>query len=513
MSEALQIQHPDYAERSMQIAYARDHYECKVLEKAYQHKGSATANPSTNTAYLYRYVQGEPDYEYQARVNISDYTPHFSFAVNSTAGQIFPLEAEAERSWGLSSDSGIQGLGDPKSEDSVMHRLWGNIDGQGTNYPTLFRQLAPKLVYANMWGMLVEGSDKEYDEARVILISPTDVLDWGDGWVKIRHYDYKRDDWRTKAERRTLYTVYTLDGWTRYERGEDGKDVEIESGTHAYYESGRKKRKMLPFRMFEVPLDLPIGYIMAQKANAIFNQESARDWSMFKARFPKLAIHPDIDLTDEQIEKRLKEGYTWFKAPSLQYSSPDVAGVSAGTDVLEHKEINFYRTFFRSYEDSARLKTATEVIQDNRSGAESYLGMLKTTLDEAENFALLMLEQIYFPNNPSLWGTATVERSDNFQPMDPDKMAEKLTGRWIEKRLPLGPTGVENVLKKVAELDGVQYDEVEMQKEIEEWLANPPASVNDLGAVDMRRMTPRAADRATALREQVERMQLNGGAT
>lgn len=516
----LTIKHPKYEERAKRINYAADHYEGLVVEK--------------KADYLYRYAQGEPSYEHEARVAVSDYTPHYTFAVNSLGGQLFPLEGEAERSWGRTREEGegdttveiTEGLGDPSDEQSIMYRLWSSIDGEGTNYPTLWRQLAPKLVYANIWGVLVEGPDADHPEARVVLISPADILDWADdgSWIKVRHQVSAERDWTTEAKPEKRYTIYGTQGWTRYREGEKGvdgqnADVVEADGTYAYFENSFRKKRILPIRFVKVAIDAPLGYIMAQKANAIFNQESARDWSMFKARFQKLAIHPDAPHTDEEIDALLKKGQVWMRAASLQYASPSAEGVMAGNDVLRQKVEDFYTTFFRSYEDVGAQKTATEVIQDNRSGIESYLTLLKTAIDEAENFVLAILEQIYFPNDPKLWGGAYVERSDKFQPTNAQEMGDRLAGRYVKDRLPIGRKGVMNVMKKLAEIDGIVYDEDELALEVDEFLANapgvpgvdPPSGDGEAGEAPIPGITRRDTTRITALRRAVENIQRREG--
>jgi hypothetical protein len=495
---ALTHEHPEYKARKERWRYALDHYDGGVLDDL--------------PAYLQRHSQGETEAAYRERQKIVDYTPHFAFAVDSLAGQMFTVESEAMRSWQLADEDGNlilrDALGDPSDTESIMWRIWQNIDGKGTGYPTLWKQLTARLICLHEYWVLVEGvatseGGEPTGEARIHLISPLDVLDWEEEggsllWAKVRHRVYERSGWRTEAQEAVQYTLYTLDGWTRY-REDDGGETLIASGTYQYFETQRKRRRILPIQRFKVPLDRPVGYVMATKANAIFNLESSRDFLLWSANFIRLRL--ETDLTDEEVNKRLGEGWNWFRAQALDFVNPSSEPAKNATDVLENKLEAFYRTFFRSYSDAARERTATEIRQDIQSGVEAFLTLLKSAIDDAENFALWLLEQTYFPDNPAAWGQASVERSDRFQPENPDVVADHLVNRYLVTKVPAGRKALVNVVKKLLEMDRVDYDPVELQQEIDEWLTVPAEGGEEDG------ITRREVDSIATIRRRIEQLQ------
>src|SRR5690606_25813848 len=139
---------------------------------------------------------------------------------------------------------------------------------------------------------------------------------------------------------------------------------------------------------------------------------------------------------------------------------------------------------------------------------------IKEAIDEAENFALKILEQIYFPNNPSAWGQASVKRSDKFQPDNPDDVAQKLVERYISQRVPAGRTALINLVKKLLDMDGIAYQPEEVEAEVDEFLANPvgvpgvdgtPGGDGQSGLIPQ--ITRRDNERVRLLRQTVESIQ------
>ena len=66
--------------------------------------------------------------------------------------------------------------------------------------------------------------------------------------------------------------------------------------------------------------------------------------------------------------------------------------------------------------------TATEIRYKSKSSIEAFLNLFVTTIEDTENTCLFLLEQVYFPDQPSRWGKARVTRSKKFQVLDPTEM-------------------------------------------------------------------------------------------
>ncbi len=78
------------------------------------------------------------------------------------------------------------------------------------------------------------------------------------------------------------------------------------------------------------------------------------------------------------------------------------------------------------------------------------------------------LEQQQFSKDRNAWFQAFVERSEDFIPIDVNQQLESMRGRYFgENAVPIGPTALAAVAKKIAELDGVQFDEEELRAAID----------------------------------------------
>ena len=93
-----------------------------------------------------------------------------------------------------------------------------------------------------------------------------------------------------------------------------------------------------------------------------------------------------------------------------------------GNDRTEIKRKLLMKTALQQYGDAAKMATATEIRYKSKSGIEAFLTLFVTTIEQAEQEGLFLLEQVYFPNEPSKWGGARVTRSKKFQVLDPTEM-------------------------------------------------------------------------------------------
>lgn len=457
----LDMRHPDYRAQVSKWNFARDHYESNVLD------GSRVST------YLVRKAQAESEPAYLERTALADYTPHFSTVVDSLAGMLFAVEGDAIRFLG---DEERPGLGDPTDEKSSMHRLWKNADGQGTGWLTIFKQLAIELIASHCSWMVVDQDAR--GRAAVRHWPAPSVINWwhdpetGDlAEVLISEVVDKRASIKesTAEKFQRSYVLYTREGWERWEKTKEGKAVQVGGQPYGRPFVNEDREPILPIYPVVLPMNRHVGWTLAKKANAIFNKESERDHLLRTANFPLLILVG----TDAQFASHvedLKRGVRALRhdpqySSTHQFIGPDSGPAAAVGEVLKRKVEEFYVTAFREYGDAAREKTATEVRQDVASGVGAFLGLLKAAVDDAENEALKRVAQIEHPNDERRWFVNHVERSDSFIPSDIQQIIQGLKDRYFAPQtpLPIGPTGLINVLRDITEFDGVQIDENEIK--------------------------------------------------
>lgn len=477
-------QHPHYADRAARAGFALAHYTGDLFERT---AIAQTDDGATRTAvclkgapFLLRHQQGESDTAYAERRAVSTYTPHFAFAVDGLAGQVQANEDDAEREWEGSP------LGDPEDAASDMARLWRDANGEGLDWPTVWHTMAPLLVTATRWGVLVEGDVEGSPYGRVTLIDPRDVIDWDDAhkkphWVVLREGGHAAREPGDDAQAVERYLVVRLDGWTRYEADvaethevrslgdtevlSGGVPKEVDSGTWSFTDPSGAP--CLPFRMVELPIGRELGYQMAHVANGIMNRQSTRDWRFWTACINRLHVDlgEDTQTTYEQITDGIRQHGTTLLLTrgggSAGYIHPSQEPAEAAGRALESDVKEFYRTFFRAAADAARQRTATEIVQANDTGIAAFLVMLAGTLDEAENFALAMLEQV---KSPGAEPVASVQRSTTFAPVSPGELADGLHRRYFgDAPVPAGAKARQSAAERITELDNVTADPKELE--------------------------------------------------
>lgn len=455
----LDYTHPYWDANWFRWVYARDVYTGEVLD------------PGKLGSYLIRKGTGETQAAYFERQALADFTNHFGVCVDAMAGMIFHVEDDATRLFGS--------LGDANDPGSVAGALYRNADGKGNGYLTVWKQLAIELVLTHCHWVLVDVTN---GTPQVKTIAPERVTDWGDdadglAWVKVMECVDTRTAWDQEATRAEQYVVFDRTGWQRYRKGGTTDTPTVEPvgppGTYVYEDASGKRQ--LPIFRVELPLRRNIGFPMAKKNVAIFNKESERDHLLRAANFPKLII-PAIDEIFSTIAAAVQRGDFALQddpgsAKTIHFDAPPTSSADLATRVLEQKAIQFYKSFFRQYEDAVAgtEKTATEIRQDTNSGIGAFLQMLRAALDDAENQCLWRLEQAVYPNDRAKWNQAKTERSDNFQPLNADEEIERLRVRYFGQTgtVPLGRTAALEVLKQIAAWDGLPVDETEMQEALD----------------------------------------------
>lgn len=396
--------------------------------------------------YLIKRAQGEHDDAYDERVSIADYTPHFSRAVISLAGMLWAVEEDTARAWGP--------FGDPEDPDSPAARLLANADGRGTNLETLHQTATVDLIgYHRLYGMVEgvvrDGNGRTVSEPSIRLLPPQSVLRViRDGArivsAKVKSRADVSESQREKPNVRDRYFIYEPDGFEVWEENKENKPSLVAEkrpyarGFQYLDESGAPT---VPIVEVQLPFRTHIGYLMARKANSIFNHENTLDFLLWVACFPKLfadVSNPRDGSFDtakwEALKKALADGNNVLPGAGNKFDAPPMAPSAEKRAAIAEKIAGFYATFFQSYGDAAREKTATEIRQDRAAGVEAFLTLLATAVDEFENRLLRLLAQAHgFPRGT--WDNASVSRPKNFQPVHIDDRLDRLI-------LNLAPSGL-----------------------------------------------------------------------
>lgn len=429
--------------------------------------------------YLIQKSQREPDGAFDERKLVTEPMLHFSTAIDSLCGVMFSKESDTARNWGALGKDGLAEQG------TIAKQLEMDADGEGTNWNSLYKKVGIKLTTTHtIWGMVDGLKEKMYNEgnetslegnATVHVIDPTTVINWFPTKGQLEEVVLREDyDARSNVEDffplEDVYVKYTLDGWERYALYTDENDETqrriINTGEYAYYRTAEKKERILPIWRTEIPLPRNVGYLLATKQNSIWNLESVRDFAIRALSFALLRITVEGEDDKNMIEQALVAGsnilwqYAKEGAPH-DFISADSSWLTEAGAVLKKKIEDFYQNAFKEYGDAAKQATATQIRMESQSGIEAYLALLVDSVDEFENQALWRTEQVYFPDTPSNWGKASVERSRDFQPEDTQEAMNQMLNRTFGERdtIPLPVSSIVEVIKKWADANGITIPE------------------------------------------------------
>lgn len=486
MSNFLENRHPLWVKNHKKWDYAWANYTVEYANHDRLDLYKKGRDKVLNTdAFLHRKVQAETIEAYLERIVTSDPITLFPTAVDSLNGII--KEEETQRDFG--------DLGDHEEEGTIAYKLWHNADNDGTNWTPLMKQAGIKQsVLHDMWGLVDGIKERSYEregeiltevvgDASIHIIDPQSVVDWfpssNPTQVLVKEStDMRSDIADTEADReRETYILYSLDGWNRYIDNEGSPQV-IGEGTYEFYKDKERTQKTLPIFSVEIPMPRQVGYINAIKQNHIYNKKSIRDFSVRNMSFAFLQLVADEKQYEEMIAG-LKNGFRVLrKDPDAQgehgYKSPSSDYLTEAGEILEKDKKDFMESAFKSYGDAAKQVTATEIRQESRSGAEAFLTLLATTLDEFENHCLFLIEQIYFPNQPARWGKAQVKRNANFQPKDIEEALSKVSGSVRDAK----QAGAMSTFRAV-QLLNPNWTEEEIEEEVERINSETGASIPD----------------------------------
>lgn len=495
MSNFLENRHPDWEENKEKWHFSWSNYTGEYANhdrlKLYK-RGKNKLLKSDQ--FLHRKVQAETEEAYLERIATSDPIMLFPTAVDSLNGII--KEEKTQRSFGDLGRVEPEDDNDTDYKDTVAYKLWNNADYAGTNWVPLMKQAGIKqTVLHTMWALVDGIKERSFEneegeeqsevigDASIHLLDPQAVVDWfpnnNPTQVLVKESaDMRGDITDTEADRnRDTYILYTLEGWARYV-DVDGNPEIIEQGEYAFYENADRDKRILPIFPVELPMPRQVGYILSIKQNHIYNAKSIRDFSVRNMSFAFLQIVADENQY-ESILEGLKNGFRVIrKDPDASgehgYKSPPSDYLTEAGEILEKDKEEFAESAFKSYGDAAKQVTATEIRQESRSGVEAFLGLLVSALDEFENHCLFLLEQIYFPDEPSRWGKAKVKRNTDFTPKDVEKALSEVSSAVRDAK----NAGAMSTYRAV-QLLNPEMSEEEIQEEVDKINSEQGASIPD----------------------------------
>ena len=454
----LDVTHPTWDDSIKKWIYTQDHYTGEVLEKL--------------DTYLIRRAQTETGDGYDERKKIVDYTTHFSAIIDSLGGMLFSSEAgRIKRDFG--------DLGDKNDRETPAGQLWEDADGTGKGWSTVFRQLATSLIVNQTEWILIDPKDD--GTTRIHLVNPINVVNWitSEDGVPVevllrRTVDERISLMDTASGFVDEYVLYNQFGWRVFRKVKSNNNtettvIEIDSGEYRYEDASGNL--ILPIFPAKLALNRMVGYAAAKKANAIMNFESNRDWILRVSNYPFLILSGG-DTYITKVEEKLGKGSRVIQedpqsggGEGHRFISPSADPARVATDTLKRKVDELYVASFRDYGDSAIERTATEVKQNTNAGIGSFLTMLKSSVDDAEKMALLIIEQQQFSNESEKWFKASVERPDDFQPFDIASEIERTRVRfWGESGvIPVGREGELQAATKLANYVGLNLTEQQIK--------------------------------------------------
>lgn len=449
MSNWLTTEHPKYPGIAARETFTWDHYTGNCLDvarkAASEMVGPAgasvmqaakraiedwlrTGDPSA--PYLLRRSQGEGAAAYVERLMVARYPRHFSRIIGSIVGALSQVDSKAQYTW--TNDAG-EGLGDPDDEGAFMSRFWYNADGRGTNYPVLMNEARTNLLVSHeLWYAVEPGEDLP----RIVLFDRREVDNWlyedrrlveTKIWAEVDNRATIREVPKPGTETEKQWTVYDLDGFERWRLNAKKTPEQIGAGAweFPFYTDETKRVRRLPVGATRVPLAYHVGYEIAKSCNALWNLHSDVRNLIRSANHPQLR---GKDVTTQGVTDTLEQRRKGQNVllGDWAFISPDPENARAGLEMYRNEVREVYVESFQAFEDAAREQTATESGHEETRGRRSILSVVTDAMDEFENDVLFMLTQIVYPARPELWGTATVERSKDFKPLDPEKEADRI---------------------------------------------------------------------------------------
>ena len=455
----------------------------------HQYNGKCV-DPENARLYVPQKMSAEPAEDYDDRLLMLNPPTEFPFLVDSFSGMIEAGDRNTRLT--LAEEGSEEGFGDVDNEDSLGAKLLKNVDGSGTNWSPFWSQFDNRLIrYFEMW-VLVEGIITDPDTGETVkdphvrLVDPIDVTNtyYRNGKLEAVTVEHVVDGRRSIRDKRSSvkrWTVYELDGWSLYEEiKRDGEKhvILIDEGVYDYYETKERTtaRRCLPIFKVRLPMDRFVSYQAARRQNSMLNKESERDAAVRNGNLARLAIVGSTGFY-ESIMEYADKGYKIIRhdpenSTPHYYIAPPSDPPRLATEIVAGERENFFVTNFRDYANAAKEKTATEIKSDNRAGKEAFLYLVATAKTEAQNRALWLLEQANFPDKPAIWGRAKIHRDPDFSLVTGKELIDTILDKVIgDRKIPVGPTGMNQASKMVLDYFGLEYDDTEVRAAVDSMLA------------------------------------------
>lgn len=459
----LDEEHPEYARLKARWEYTRDHYTGELLDAA------------KLGTYLIQKGVGESDQAYLERKRLADYTNIFAALVDSLSGMLWGSDDKTTRVW--NGAGGGFDFGAVEDQRTLIGRLFRDADGHGLPYLTLWKGATVDLLLdQRVWVVAdTQGIDTTGTKRTVLRILPAlSVPNWAADEQGLTEVVVKEDreggaTVKTRAKKMERRVLYTRAGWERWQKIDGGAWMLDTVGAYRY--ENPLGGPALPIFRVDLPLSRQVGWLLAKKANAIFNRESSRDNIINLANHPRLNVVADDTGFDKVVDQLVKGANALQVKPGAEahgYIAPDSGPAQIATEVLTQKVEQYFVTALREYGDAARQRTATEVRQEVAQGVGAFLALVGSAMDQAENGALWRLAQTEKPSTAASAVQARVQRSDDFATVDPDAVIDKLLGRVFGKDVPvpIGNEGRVQAALQFAAFQGLEVDEDEVRQNV-----------------------------------------------
>lgn len=360
------------------------------------------------------------------------------------------------------------------SSGDVGGKLESDADGHGTGWNDKWEYIIHQLLKYDKGYLVVSGKD---DTARLTFIEPKRVLNKrynedGD-LVELLIYNERvqQNSLKEQAKRIEEYQLYTVDGVEKYvvQKNEDGKEqlreLEDEAIEYSFYNTKSKDQKVIP--IIEMEMFDDFGFTLTKKSNQIFQKQSETT-HRFRMMMETLL---GVDVEDEgfrELKKSLLEGGSVVQG-AIGFESPSGEPVKIGLDLVQDMIEDLYTTLFLEYGNSARQKSATEIRQDYQKGIVAILNTIQTKMESIQNRTLWLIEQIYYPNKPSLWGQAYVQRGTDFTPKNEEQAVKLIKETFFDMQdVPLPASVSSRLVMQMLDMLEIKYEEDEIRREAEE---------------------------------------------
>ena len=471
----LDVRHPHW-EANVDIWHYIDiHYTGEALQIARQRAADLADIQGPNLTdrnsfdyakhpILWRRTATESPAQFKERVFVSRYPRVMAAVVDEFSGSLGAVEAKDQR---IYSDSWN---GKPDDPESLLYNFWKNADGAGNNFLSLIRAQYGRMTRFHRVWYIVETDTIAFPNI-------WDVVNWRfEGTrlvdVVIREGADTRKSIKERPGAMERYVHYHIDGWDRYELDTTAK---VRTFVHLPDQSGLWKFKhyetsdrvpgeeILPVGYVDMELDGFPGRDMAEGANYLYNLLSDARIILRSSNYPLWIGDVTDNLFQVTVENR---GKGWnFLQGDWKNEGPSAENAQVAFDKYKEEAEDFRKTVHQMLEATTQSMTATEVVTQDNRGRRSFLTAQASGMETLERRIWFLKSQKQFPNNPDMWDETTVNRTRDFAVIDSVEWATRLTERYFGNNavIPVGEKGKLDAAKKIATLDGVEFDPDELE--------------------------------------------------